>query len=97
MHSWVRSRPLPHFVQYVRREPCCGVPHLGTDVCAQLSQMLCCYAKSRSLSAYQIFLDVVGAFDAVVRTLAVDGASVDSVDLRVAQLLSKFNLGPPAC
>ena len=92
LHGWHRSQLLPHLVATARPNMCGGVPGMGTDLCAHLGRSAWQYAASRSLSCAVLFVDVVGAFDAVLRQVLWQGPS----DLDVARLFSRMGFPPEA-
>ena len=90
-HSWIRSRFTGMFEKVARQTQHGGVPNRGTDLCAHLTRSFYMYTKVAHLSAGCIYLDVVGAFDAMIRELLFGGEITDKVIIYLMQLL---DLGP---
>jgi len=90
-HSWIRSRFSGLFAKIARQTQHGGVADRGTDLCAHLTRSFYMYTKVAGLSACCIYLDVVGAFDAMIRELLFGGDISDNVVIHLMQL---FDLGP---
>ena len=90
-HGWIRSRIFNSFVNVARPTQHGGVPHKGTTLCAHLSRSVAAYAKQNGLCCTQIYCDVVGAFDALLRQIMLD---VPMTDELIAFVLSKLKFEP---
>lgn len=88
IHSAMRSR-LRFTQQQTIRDTQAGVSGRGTDITALGVRLFIQYAIVSNKSAVMIFLDIIGAFHAVVRQIAMD---LDCTDLDIARLTSTCNL-----
>ena len=90
LHAWHRSQLLPHFLRVCRPNMCGGAPNRGTDLCAQTGRAWWGYTAAMGLSAVELYVDVVGAFDAVCREVLWQGTDDESI----ARLISRMGFDP---
>ena len=64
---------------------------MGTDFCSHLGGLFWAYANTKSISACALFLDIIGAFDMVIRDLLY---SDDVSDEQIAAILKRLKYGP---
>lgn len=67
--SAVRDSTMPSFSKSVRSTQCGGVSTRGTDYCHHLVKSYFTAALARRLSCGALFVDVVGAFDSLIRSI----------------------------
>ena len=69
-HSWLRRRLMVRYLATAHESTYGGTPKRGTDMCSHQAMAAWELAQAMNLSMAQLFVDVVGAFDGLVR----DGA-----------------------
>ena len=70
---------MPNFMACSRQAQHGGMPHRGTALCSHFSRSFFGYACERSLCAAQLYVDVIGAFDTVLRQLLFQNELSDEV------------------
>ena len=91
-HSWVHRAVVPHYLDGAARPTQFGESHhSGTDFCGHFARSYWLLASSSCQSGCQVFVDVVGAFDAVIRRYISDDANDDE---RVIHVLQAMGMGP---
>ena len=82
-HNWARGTLVKYQNKYVSRSTQFGdTNHAGTDFCSHAARSYWAWLESQSLSGFTLFVDIAGAFDAVVRRFVTDNSAED---LRVAR------------
>ena len=91
-HSWLRRRSMPMLESIIPDSFFGGFRRRGTDMALLMSREIWVLAHSRSQSVAQIFLDIISAFDALVRQviLGMDVGPGGLDDQQVAFLLKTF-------
>ena len=64
LHGWSRKQILPSFLGAARRSMHGVLPCRGTALCAHLGREFYAYAKFKGMSASQVYVDIIGVFDA---------------------------------
>ena len=91
-HSWVREGLANHQRKsHSRDTQFSDTVHAGTDLCSLLARTYWAWIEALQLSGYSLFVDIVGAFDAVVRRFVSDNG-VD--DEKVARALAAMGMPP---
>ena len=90
-HTWIRSHTAFHFETIARETQCGSRSGKGTDLCSHLVKQFWSWTVFACLSAGLTFVDVVGAFDAVIRKLLFD---TEILDESVAMALRALGFGP---
>ena len=88
---WIRAKCMPSFLNVARESMHGGVPHKGTALCAHMCRSFFQYTAAHGMCAVQIFVDVVGAFDTVLRQLLFCGPLSHEL---VAFVLRTLGIGP---
>ena len=94
-HLWLRRRSIGALEAVLPDGFFGGFKKRGTDFCALQAREIWAYAKMKSLAAGQLYIDIIGAFDAVVRQLLMGRAAGDDLtDLEVASVLRALGFYP---
>ena len=89
MHSWVRGRLAEPAANVQRQTQFGASSHAGTDFCSHLARAYWSYVWRGGCSGYQLFVDVVGAFDAVVRRYISDESTDDERVIHVLRAMGQ--------
>ena len=68
-HTWLRARLMKRLSQQIGESFYGGIAGRGTEMCSHQTMMFWDLCRARGLCAAQLFTDVVGAFDAVLRQI----------------------------
>ena len=82
---------MPNFLECAREAQHGRIPMKGTALCAHFSRSFFGYARECGLSSAQIYVDVVGAFDTVLRQLLFDTPITDTI---IAFVIKGLGCGP---
>ena len=93
-HAWLRRRLMPYYLAKAHSSVYGGVPQRGTDMCSHQSMAFWEYTRSTGKSAAQIFVDILGAFDAVVRQLVLGSSELPFDDEAIARIVASLGLPP---
>ena len=90
LHSWHRRALLPFLEKGARQNMCAGLHNKGTDHCAHLSRSFVAYTQACHISSARLYIDIVGAFDAVCRQLLWH----EPDDSKIMYVLARMNISP---
>ena len=93
-HAWLRRRLLPRYLAAAHSSVYGGVPRRGTAMCAHQSMAVWEFARGSGLSAAQLYVDIVGAFDAVIRQLVFGASELPFDDEGIARIVAALGLPP---
>ena len=82
---------MPSFLNVAREAMHGGAPHKGMALCSHMARSIFQFAAAHGKNAAQIFIDVVGAFDTVLRQLLFAGPLNDEL---VAFVVRTLGIGP---
>ena len=90
-HTSVRASAKGIFSKEARDTQYAGVAHRGTDFCSLAVKSYFCIAEGCKKSAVALFVDVIGAFDTLIRRYVCDERADD---IRVIAVLQALGLPP---
>ena len=93
-HAWLRRRLLGRYLSTAHDAVYGGVPKRGTEMCSHHSMAFWEYTRAVGMSAAQLYVDIVGAFDAVIRQLVVRSPSLAMDDGGIASIVKALGLPP---
>ena len=92
LHGWYRRCLMPSYRTLTRPTQFGDVEHMGTVFCSHMARAYWDWLAAATRSGFELFVDIIGAFDAVIRRYIAD---TRCDDYRVLQVLIDLQL-PPA-
>ena len=93
-HSWLRRRLMLRYQKVAHSATYGGTPKRGTDMCAHQALAAWELAHAMKVSMAQVFVDIVGAFDGLVRQVVMGYDDLPVGDAAIITLLAALGFGP---